>query len=117
MSQVMLEAILDKITSLKDGSFKILFESQELSAEKGAILFSMRNSFGWLAFAPQQAELKIPDEPAFNSRIEKSRSQRLRNSLFVWWKQLGSQGDFEDFYNKQMERFISMVKEKLDPEV
>ena len=113
---VQVQAILDSISTRKDGSIKLVFETQEVNPQEGYSLFELRDRFGWLAFAPERAELKIPDEPAFAARIEKSSSQRLRSVIFVWWKQLGSQGDFEDFYKKQMERFISMVKEKLDPE-
>lgn len=113
---VQVQAILDSISTRKDGSIKLVFETQEVSSKEGFNLFEMRDRFGWLAFAPQKSELKIPEEPAVNPRIEKSPSQRLRNVIFVLWKQLGASGDFEDYYRKQMERMIEQVKERLDPE-
>jgi len=45
----------------------------------------------------------------------KTPSQRLRGVLFIWWKQSGEQGQFEDFYRNKMEEFINYIKqEKLE---
>ena len=38
----------------------------------------------------------------------------MRAVMFVWWKQLGSNGDFEQFYRTKMEKMIEIVKGKLD---
>ena len=96
-------------------SVKLVFETQELDAEKTADLFSLRNQLGWLIFAPSQsAEIELPQEPAEEFRDDKSPSQRLRAVLYVYWKQRGAQGDFETFYRARMSRFIESVKEKLE---
>ncbi len=43
----------------------------------------------------------------------KTPSQRLRASLYVLWEQRGSKGDFEEFYEDQMEKFIKRIKQEL----
>lgn len=46
----------------------------------------------------------------------KSKSQRLRDVLFVLWSK-HKDGEFEEFYNRKMERFIDHVKQKIDEKV
>ena len=108
-------AILDKITTLKDKTIKMTFESQELSPEQGAELMRMNQQFGWLVFAPEnQEKIEIPKEPPQSFETAKTPSMRLRSVLFIWWKQTKPTDDFEDFYRKQMERLIEHFKGKLD---
>lgn len=100
---------------MKDGGVRITFDSQELNENQCATLFSLRNSLGWLIFVSHTApEVEIPDAPPAEFREDKSPSKRLRAVLFVLWKQMGSEGDFENFYKLNMEFFINSVKEKLD---
>jgi hypothetical protein len=113
---VKLGAILDKLTTLKDGSVKLIFETQELDRDKAADLIAMRNQLGWLVFAPNGTpQVDIPSEPAREFKDDVSPSQRLRNVLFVYWKQLGGTGIFEDFYKSKINRWIDAIKERLDP--
>lgn len=112
---IQVPVLLDKITTLKDGSFKVIFETQELNSTEGGFLLAMRNRPGWLTFSPNQTTAaELPDAEAPEFKSDKSSSQRLRATLFVLWKQqYGGTGDFELFYRQQMERFIDKVKEKL----
>lgn len=55
---------------------------------------------------------EIPEEQADDG--EKRPSRRLRAVLFVRWKQLGSQGEFETYYRAQVEKMIEIIKSKLD---
>lgn len=114
---VKVPAFLEKVTTLKDGSVRILFETQELDVTSCTNLFQMRQALGWLVFAPQSLkEVEILDEPVRSFKEEKTPSQRLRAVLFVLWKQLGSKGVFNDFYEKKMGGFVESVKEYLNPE-
>ena len=70
----------------------------------------------WLCLAPNENELEVPEE---NAQIdEKSPSERLRNVLYVWYKQETSAqryvGLFENFRKEKMETIIQGVKSKLD---
>lgn len=107
-------ALLDKITTLKDGSVKLVFETQELSAQMAANLLEQRNQQGWLIFAPSNSTVTVPDEPPPEFKADKTPSQRLRAVLFVLWKQEGSKADFDAFYRGKMERMIDWVKDKLE---
>jgi hypothetical protein len=70
-------------------------------------------SFGWLLFgANEHQESDVPKDLAKRDSGQ-SPSQRARAVLFVYWKQLGSKGDFEQFYNQKMEQFIDRIKENL----
>ena len=44
----------------------------------------------------------------------KTKSQRMRSTLFVLWKQQGEQGEFTQFYGNYMEKIIENIKSKLD---
>ena len=54
-----------------------------------------------------KVELDIYDEP-------KTQSQRLRNVIFILWKQEGEKGDFKTFYKQKTEEIIQHFKNKLD---
>ena len=101
-------------------SVSIVFETQEaLDPNDLAQLLSSKGATGWLLFKPtEQAidEKEIPDEPV-KEKETKSQTQRLRNTMFVYWKKvLNEQGDFEVWRTNYMEKLIDSFKEKL-PEV
>lgn len=110
-------AILDSVSTRKDRSFKIVFESQEIGSEQASNMFGMMDSCGWLIFAPyERSEVVIPNDPPPEFKAQKSYSQRLREVLYVLWKQKGKVGDSESFYREHMERFIQNIKDRLEPE-
>ena len=108
-------ATLDKLTTLKDGSFKLIFETQEINRDDGSSLLAMRNSIGWLIFAPDSTkEVVIPEEPVKEFTNDKTPSQRLRAVLYILWnKEYKSQCDFDSFYKSRMEKVINMYKDRL----
>lgn len=113
MSKFQIEAILDGVTPLKDGGVSLRFHTNEATKENKVMLMDFYQSFGWLLFqANEHQENDIPKDRATRD-VGKSPSQRLRAVLFVYWKQLGSKGDFEIFYKQKMEYFIDKIKENL----
>lgn len=100
----------------KDGSVVLKFESRELTAEEIFAITQMRHNEGWLCFAPNENELEIPET---NAEVDtKSPSERLRNVMFVWYKQEVKDGRFvglfETFRAEKMEKIIEGVKSKLN---
>jgi len=100
----------------KDGSASISFDTRELSAEEIFTIMSLRQSEGWLCFAPNEAEIEVPTG---NVEIgEKTPSERLRAVLFVWYKQETDAGRyvglFDNFRKTKMESIIEGVKSKLN---
>lgn len=100
----------------KDGSASIVFDSRELTAEEIFTIMSLRHSEGWLTFSPNEEEIEIPQERAEVDEV--SATQRLRNVLFVYYKQETEKGRyvglFENFKREKLEIIIQGVKNKLD---
>ena len=106
--------IIDSVTAKKDGTISLKLGSQELSPEEAAHIFSFRGKQIWTAMseAPiNHEDLDIP-EALFESST-KTPSQRLRSVLFILWKEGEQKDSFNVYYEKQMERFIEHIKEKL----
>jgi hypothetical protein len=79
-------AILDKITTLRDGSCKVLFETQELDGPSAQELFSLRGKLCWLIVASSdKKEVVVPESPPKEFEGLKTQSQRIRAILFVLW--------------------------------
>jgi hypothetical protein len=64
-------------------------------------------------FTPQE-KLDAPKYKVDKELETKTPSNRLRNTLYVLWEQEGATGEFDDFYKKMMNKFIELVKDKLE---
>lgn len=111
---VQVPVLVNSIASKKDGSMKLTLETREVSPEEATKIFELRNSEAWMFLAASQiTEVEIPAEKPDPAMGKKTPGQRLRNTLYVLWQQKGSQGNFEQYYNAQMENMIEQVKENL----
>lgn len=113
-------ATISKIETMSDGGVRVVVDTQEISdGEELAKLFRLRKGdLGYFLF--KGSEIQANDLPEDSVPLEegenKTPSQRLRNVIFVFWKEVkGGKGDFNGFYREQMEKFIAVVKEKLPP--
>ena len=110
------QVTLDRSNRKKDRSVSITFttnleqstqdfmEIDELDGANGILYFSDRGNL-------TDEEVKMIDE--VDIEIEgKTKSQRLRNVLYVYCEQQGE--DFKDFYDNEMEKIIQHYKDKLD---
>lgn len=104
------------IKTMADKGVRVMLDTQELSPEQMAGLFSLKGEFGNFYFATghvKAEELTIPDyKPEFKG--DKTPSQRLRAVLYLLWKQAGEKGDKEDHYRSKMESIIEQLKERLE---
>ena len=105
--------------SLKDGTIKLTYSTQEPTPEQVYSIAKSNQKFGYLAFKEDEFKQEEKDIiESLKSDYEdkgKSKSQRLRNVLYVYWKQENKGYEFfDDFYNYHMEKFIAHVKEKLE---
>ena|SRR3990167_5209922 len=108
------QAILDSVKINKDRSLTIKLETREMTAEEVGLVSSLANREAWCGLSDLFiTRLDVPDEvPEFKG--EKTPSERLRNILFVYWKEVNKgQGDFETFRKGYLEKIISNIKEKL----
>lgn len=99
-----------------DRSWKLVFETRELSGDEVKILADHYQGEGWLLFKPNDeiVEAEIPQTQAESGT--KSQGQRLRDIIFIDWKQHGERGDFESYYRTYMEKLIEYAKSRLTPE-
>lgn len=109
-------AILEGVSTLKDGSISVRFHTQELSPEQKVQFMEYLQKFGWMLFKEAETpfvEDEIPDyDPKQYDEI-KSPSQRLKAVIFVKSQQDGvSKKDFNEFYQKEMARIIEGYKTK-----
>ena len=110
--------IIDGVNLKKDGTLSIKLGTQELSPDDTAQIFAMGNKQVWCALSEtliSKDKLNIP-ESLMEFKSDKSPSQRLRNTLFVYWKEKveGTGTDWDEYYKKKMESIIDYIKEKLD---
>lgn len=114
--KIILPAQINPPRLRKDGSASLSFDTRELNAEEIFTIMSLRHTEGWLAFAPNENELEIPEEQA-TLEDEKSPSERLRSVIYVWYKQEVDAGKFtglfDTFRKEKMEKIIEGVKKKL----
>lgn len=113
---ILLSTIIDKISTLKDGSLKITLESQELNSAEMAVLFELRNKQVYTAFkeTPIKSDEIDVKEPLTEFKNDKSQSQRLRAVLFCYWQQNKPTKEFDTFYKQKTEEFINLIKDKLN---
>ncbi len=115
-TKITLPAILNPISRRKDKSVKLSLDTRELGQEDILTLLALEGAEMWVCLSPNEAELEVPEEKAeVNS---KSPSSRLRNTLFVLWKQETDAGrvigTFETFRGDWMEKIIQSIKDKLN---
>jgi hypothetical protein len=98
-----------------DRSWRLQFETRELTGDEVKILADNFQGEGWLLFKPNEFVVaEIPTTEADSGT--KSQSQRLRDVIFIMWKQKGGRGDYETYYRLTMEKLIEYIKDKLEPE-
>jgi len=119
MNKILCPAIFDGYTRRKDRSVSLRFITQEKTSAEIMDIDATLDQFGILYFRGEEKmnadeieeldniDLDVYDEP-------KSQSQRLRNVLYILWKQEGERGDFKKFYKQKTEEIIQHFKNKLE---
>lgn len=117
MKPIKFPAILEKATPRKDKSWKLEVETRELNGKMIQEIGDMLGSEGWVFFAPNSDDINeadIPQERAEAGLNQKSLSQRLYNTLYVYWKYVGQpEDDFNIWRAKQMEKLMQVYKDKM----
>jgi len=118
MKTYQIAAGLDGYRSLRDGTLKLSFETQEITPEMMANIHHSLNKVGFLAFAPDALTTQELDEidklKVEYTDMGKPPSQRLRAVLYRLWEQTPEGYKvFNDFYLAKMETLINHFKDKL----
>ena len=117
MKKIQLAVVINSVSTLSDGSFKISVGTPEMSDEEGAVLLSFRKKQGYMLFSETSVSEKDLEVPEVETEFpqDKSPSQRLRNALYVLWEtKTDKSKPFETLYREQMEKIINKVKDKLN---
>ncbi len=119
------QVTLDKANRRKDRSVSITFiTSLEQSSNEFMEIDSALSQTGTIYFKPegQLTEQEISEIEAVNIPVEgKSKSQKLRNVLYVLYTQKDCSDknkavylDFKEFYANELEKIIQHYKDKLE---
>lgn len=114
--KVQLPVILSGVASRKDRSYTLKFETRELSGDAAVMLMDNLLSEGFLLYSPNDdfTEEDIPTQKADAMAGTKTQSSRIRSVIFLIWKQNGSNGSFDSYYNSVTESLLDQLKAKLD---
>lgn len=116
--KILCPAVLDGYSRRKDRTVSLRFITQEKTSAEIMQIDSMTDQFGILYFRGQEQmnpdEIKELDELELDVYDDpKTQSQRLRNVLFVLWKQDGEEGEFKTYYKQKTEKIIQHFKDKI----
>jgi len=111
--------IFDTYRVRKDGSAVLCFETGELTPADVASFHVLRNSVGVIGFSRRESmsAKEIKEIESIDAEIDsKSKSERLRNVLYVLFQQQpDGYTDFKQFYADRMEKLIMQIRTRLEP--
>lgn len=119
MKSILLNTILGRVATKSDGSLSLSFSTSEMDAAETTVLLKLTRINLKMLLTPIGVAAEAPVE--VKSEISnKSHSARLRNCLFVLYKQQQAKGfmkdkTFEEMYAANLERIINDVKNQLEP--
>lgn len=117
--RILRQVTLDRASRKKDKSVSITFvTSLEQSSDQFKEIDELLDTHGVIYYKSNGdlTSSEIDELDSVDLEIEgKTKSQRLRNVLYVFWKDnFEHETTFKDFYSKKMEELIEHFKNKLD---
>lgn len=113
MKAILLEqAELTSIAARVDRSIRFSVVTGELTDEHRAAFFPLQGTNVKILIQPADSS----QEPAMVVKGDgegKTPSQRQRAVLFLIWRELGSQGNFDSYYESRVNRNIEKLKDEL----
>jgi len=104
------------IKTMSDKGVRVMIDTNELVPSQMVKLFKLKGMAGRFVFAPadsEEIEIEIPELPK-EFKTDKSPSERLRNVLYVIWKQGNKTVEFSSWYNSKIESIIDKLKEQIN---
>lgn len=107
-------AQISKITTLADSTVRITVDCQETSPEEMAKLFSLKGLLGWFLFKENEIVKEDVPEEQTEFKTDKSPSKRLRDCLFVYWKNnTNKTTDFDTYWKNWVDKKCNEIKDLL----
>lgn len=121
-SPIQLPVLVTSLATRVDGAIKITLETRELSGQDSATLFDLRGTEAWAIISANELkdeDVKLPTDNADAGIGAKTPSKRLRDRMFVFYKEVvhGDAADFDQWYVRELDRIGQRYLEKLDNEV
>ena len=110
MRAIELNAIITGISAKVDGSLSLRVGTPELGIDEKIVVMSLQNLNVKMTVEPEKYDEKVTVEKSLDL---KSESERLRNTIFGYYKQVNPQEDFTAFYKRNMEHLIDLYKSKV----
>jgi hypothetical protein len=111
-------ATISKIETMSDKGLRVRVDTQELTPEDSAEVMRLKDAFGYFVFSEEIGDITekfLKELPKLQRETGvKTPSQRIRAILFVYWKEKKVVEPFESFYNRKIEEYINLIKEKLN---
>ncbi len=106
---------ITKITTMADKSLRLQVDTQELSQADKAMVFGLHDVLGVFVFSEADiTEADLIDLPeVIVEKNEKTPSQRLRDRLYVVYKQTINKSDFDGWYKREMNKIGEHYLNKL----
>lgn len=119
---LLLSTQLEKFEPRADRSYKLVFGTNELSPEQVGELSALLREIAVIYISPKgidKQEIDAVDSinPEFDG---KTQSERIRNLLYLLWKQPETNGgfkDFDTFYKNKTEKYIEQLKSLIHEQV
>ena len=113
---IQFSASIDEVKRNKDRTLRIKLDTQELSPEESAHIFSLQDLQIWVAMAEieiKKQDIQIPDIiPEFKG--EKSPAETMKAVIYrIWEQRTDKKQTFPDFYKSYMFKLIEGLKQKL----
>lgn len=115
---ILLPATIESIATRKDRTVSVKIGTQELDPNKAGKVLVLQNKLCFVAiketeFQPDEIEMLSKANEDIDT-VGKSSSERLRNVIYVLYKQ-DNQGftEFDSFYRNKMEAIINHLKTKI----
>ncbi len=117
--KIILESIIESLSTRNDNTIVVRISTQELEAQKAGELLSLRGKYCKVLISDSnittlEAEA-VDSTKLVSGKKSKTESQRLRAVLYRINEQNGGDiENFETFYKSEMERIIEHYRAKLD---
>lgn len=114
MNPIQFSAQIDSAKANNDRTLSLKVDTQELSSEDTSKIFNLFQKQIWIALSEtsiSKEQLNIPE--VVDEMDKKSPSQRLRDRMFIYFKDKKPGGDFDIWYKTQLEKIGQNYLDKL----
>lgn len=111
---IQFSAQIESAKANNDRTLSLKVDTQELSSKDTAQIFSMFQKQVWIGIAETEIskeQLNVPE--VVNEMDKKSPSQRLRDRMYVYFKEKKIEGIFDEWYIKSLDKMGQNYLDKL----